>query len=53
MREEINAITDMEERRKAAARVALGLAMGLGLDDDSDEGSKPEEEILDELHQLQ
>ncbi|KAF8606993.1 hypothetical protein BDV93DRAFT_331713 [Ceratobasidium sp. AG-I] len=53
MREEISTITDLEERRIAAARVALSLAMGLGLDNDSDEeGNKPEEEILRELQQL-
>ncbi|KAG9103817.1 hypothetical protein FRC06_007795 [Ceratobasidium sp. 370] len=50
MRTEISGITDMEERRKAAARVALGLAMGLGLDgSDSDE---LDEELLRELHQM-
>lgn len=54
MREEISTITDLEERRTAAARVALSLAMGLGLDDGSDdEGDRPEEDILHELHQLQ
>lgn len=53
MREEISTITDLEERRTAAARVALSLAMGLGLDnDDDEEGNKPEENILRELHQL-
>lgn len=50
MREEISGITDMEERRKAAARVALGLAMGLGLDG-SDE-DEPDEDLLRELHQM-
>ncbi|KAG8736475.1 hypothetical protein FRC10_009301 [Ceratobasidium sp. 414] len=50
MRMEISGIPDMEERRKAAARVALGLAMGLGLDgSDSDE---PDEELMRELHQM-
>ncbi|KAG9084127.1 hypothetical protein FS749_005456 [Ceratobasidium sp. UAMH 11750] len=50
MRAEISEITNMEERRKAAARVALGLAMGLGLDgSDSDE---PDEDLLRELHQM-
>jgi hypothetical protein len=50
MRAEISGISDMEERRKAAARVALGLAMGLGLDG-SDE-DEPDEEFLRELHQM-
>ncbi|KAG9120478.1 hypothetical protein FRC07_004017, partial [Ceratobasidium sp. 392] len=50
MRAEISGITDIEERRKAAARVALGLAMGLGLDgSDEDEA---DEEFLRELHQM-
>lgn len=51
MRLEIGAIEDVEERRKAAARVALGLAMGLGLDE-RDEGDEPDEELLRELHQM-
>ncbi|KAG8680588.1 hypothetical protein FRC09_018127 [Ceratobasidium sp. 395] len=50
MRAEIGGITDIEERRKAAARVALGLAMGLGLDG-SDEDD-PDEDFLHELHQM-
>jgi hypothetical protein len=52
MRLEIGAITDVEERRKAAARVALGLAMGLGLDERNEDNDGPDEELLRELHQL-
>lgn len=53
MRLEIGAIEDMEERRVAAARVALGLAMGLGLDERGEGQGAPDEELIHELHQLQ
>ncbi|CCO30738.1 hypothetical protein BN14_04768 [Rhizoctonia solani AG-1 IB] len=55
MRLEIGTITDVEERRKAAARVALSLAAGLGIDaqDEGDEGDDAFDEVLlRELHQL-
>ncbi|CAE6458886.1 unnamed protein product [Rhizoctonia solani] len=53
MRLEIGSITDVEERRKAAARVALGLAAGLGLDEPDEGGDELDEELLRELHQIQ
>ncbi|CAE6413428.1 unnamed protein product [Rhizoctonia solani] len=55
MRLEIGAITDVEERRKAAARVALSLAAGFGIDaqDEGDKGNDAfDEALLRELHQL-
>jgi hypothetical protein len=36
MKEEIAGMTDDEERRRAAARVALGLVYGLQRDEDAD-----------------
>ncbi|KAH7337061.1 hypothetical protein B0J17DRAFT_769258 [Rhizoctonia solani] len=53
MRLEIGSITDVEERRKAAARVALGLAAGLGLDERDEGENELDEELLHELHQIQ
>ncbi|KAF8685597.1 hypothetical protein RHS04_00733 [Rhizoctonia solani] len=52
MRLEIGAITDIEERRKAAARVALGLAAGLGIDGRDGSGDEFDEELLHELNQI-
>ncbi|CUA68835.1 hypothetical protein RSOLAG22IIIB_03701 [Rhizoctonia solani] len=53
MRLEIGAIEDMEERRKAAARVALGLAAGLGIDERDEDEEGLDEELMRELHQIQ
>ncbi|CAE6412398.1 unnamed protein product [Rhizoctonia solani] len=53
MRLEIGAIADVEERRKAAARVALGLAVGLGIDERDEGDDELDEELLRELHQIQ
>ncbi|KAG8728031.1 hypothetical protein FRC11_011929, partial [Ceratobasidium sp. 423] len=53
MRLEIGAIADVEERRKAAARVALGLAVGLGIDERDEGDDELGEELLRELHQIQ
>ncbi|QRW06466.1 hypothetical protein RhiLY_05465 [Ceratobasidium sp. AG-Ba] len=50
MRAEISEISDIDERRKAAARVALGLAMGLGLDSGNED--ELDEELLRELHHM-
>ncbi|CAE6524932.1 unnamed protein product [Rhizoctonia solani] len=53
MRLEIGAIEDVEERRKAAARVALGLAAGLGIDEQDEDEDGLDEELMRELHQIQ
>ncbi|CAE6442821.1 unnamed protein product [Rhizoctonia solani] len=53
MRLEIGAIEDPEERRKAAARVALGLAAGLGIDERDEDEDGLDEELMRELHQIQ
>ncbi|CAE7095251.1 unnamed protein product [Rhizoctonia solani] len=53
MRLEIGAIEDVEERRKAAARVALGLAAGLGIDERDEDDDELDEELMRELHQIQ
>ncbi|KAJ1303257.1 hypothetical protein OPQ81_011454 [Rhizoctonia solani] len=53
MRLEIGAIEDIEERRKAAARVALGLAVGFGIDEREEGGDELDEELVRELHQIQ
>jgi hypothetical protein len=47
MKEEISGIADEDERRKAAARAALGLVAGLGLDanDNEDDTSELGEEL--------
>ncbi|CAE6449680.1 unnamed protein product [Rhizoctonia solani] len=53
MRLEIGAIENIEERRKAAARVALGLAAGLGIDERDEDEDGLDEELMRELHQIQ